>query len=379
MTIGLLKEPEGELRVALLPESVKTFIDLKVNVKVEKQAGETAFSKDENYQAVGAEICERGEILQADLVLSIHLPSQEEIDQLKENQVLVCQFQPLSNKELVDRLLKLRVTAFSMDNVPRTTRAQSMDVLSSMATVAGYQAVLTAANQSPRFFPMFMTAAGSIIPSKVLVLGAGVAGLQAIATARRLGAVVEAFDVRAAAEEEVKSLGAKFVKVEGAKDEVSAGGYAVEQSQDYKEKQQALIQEHAKKANIIICTAQIPGRKAPLLITKETVESMAPGSVIVDLAASSGGNCELTEDNKICEKHGVKIIGNSNLPSSMPMDASKMYGKNMVNFLKLIIGPEGQLNLNWEDDIVANTCVTHQGQVMSSRVKSILYPTETIN
>lgn len=379
MTIGLLKEPEGESRIALLPESVKAFIDLKVKVRVEKHAGKAAFSGDDTYEAVGAEIGSRSEILQSDVLLSIHPPSQEEINQLQKDQVLVCQFQPLSNKTLVEQLLHLNVTSFSMDNVPRTTRAQSMDVLSSMATVAGYQAVLTAANQSPRFFPMFMTAAGSIIPSKVLILGAGVAGLQAIATARRLGAVVEAFDVRAAAEEEVKSLGAKFVKVEGAKDEASAGGYAVEQSQEYKDKQQALIQEHAKKANIIICTAQIPGRRAPLLITKETVQAMAPGSVIVDLAASSGGNCELTEDNKVCEKHGVKIIGNSNLPSSMPIDASKMYGKNMVNFLKLIIGPEGELNLNWEDDIVANTCVTHQGEVMSARVKSILYPTETIN
>lgn len=379
MTIGLLKEPEGESRVALLPESVKTFIDLNVKVQVEKEAGKTAFSSDENYLAVGAELGTRAEILQSDVILSIHPPSSEEIDHLNENQVLVCQFQPLSNKKLVDQLLGLKVTSFSMDNVPRTTRAQSMDVLSSMATVAGYQAVLTAANQSPRFFPMFMTAAGSIIPSKVLVLGAGVAGLQAIATARRLGAVVEAFDVRAAAEEEVKSLGAKFIKVEGAKDEASAGGYAVEQSEAYQTKQQALIQEHAKKANIIICTAQIPGRKAPLLISKETVEAMAPGSVIVDLAASSGGNCELTQDQKICEKHGVKIIGNSNLPSSMPIDASKMYGKNMVNFLKLMITAEGGLNLNWEDDILANTCVTHQGEVMSARVKSILYPTETVN
>ena len=265
-----------------------------------------------------------------------------------------------------------------MDNVPRTTRAQAMDILSSMATVAGYKAVLMAASHSPRFFPMFMTAAGSIIPSKVLVLGAGVAGLQAIATARRLGAVVEAFDVRAAAEEEVKSLGAKFIKVEGAKDEATAGGYAVEQSEEYKAKQQALIQEHAKKSNIIICTAQIPGRKAPLLITKETVAEMVPGSVIIDLAASSGGNCELTQDNQTINSNGVSIIGNSNLPSTMPLDASKMYGKNMVNFLKLIIGEFGALNLNWDDDIVFNTCVTHQGSIQSERVKSILFPSNPV-
>lgn len=377
MTIGLLKEPEGENRVALLPESAKALVQLQVEILVETQAGASAFASDADYEAAGAKIALRKDTLKADLVLSINPPTEEEQDSLEAGQVLVCLFQPLSNKELVDRFLAKKLTTFSMDNVPRTTRAQAMDVLSSMATVAGYKSVLLAAAHSPRFFPMFMTAAGSIVPSKVLILGAGVAGLQAIATARRLGAVVEAFDVRAAAEEEVKSLGAKFVKVEGAKDEASAGGYAVEQSEEYKAKEQALIQEHAKKANIIICTAQIPGRKAPLLITKETVEAMAPGSVIVDLAASTGGNCELTENNQITHKHEVTIIGDSNLSSTMPMDASKMYGKNMVNFLKLLIDKEGNLFLNWEDDIVQNTCVTHDGAIRSERVKNILYPSET--
>lgn len=377
MTIGLLKEPEGEHRVALLPESVKTLVDLKTTVMVEGDAGASAYSTDEDYQAVGASTTNRQSVLQADLIIGINPPDQEEIDQLKPGQTLLCIFQPLSNKPLVERLQSLKVTSFSLDNVPRTTRAQSMDVLSSMATVAGYKAVLQAAATAPRFFPMFMTAAGSIIPSKVLVLGAGVAGLQAIATARRLGAVVEAFDVRAAAEEEVKSLGAKFVKVEGAKDDAAAGGYAVEQTEEYKAKQQALIQEHATKANIIISTAQIPGRKAPLLILADTVANMQAGSVIVDLAASTGGNCELTENNRTVQKHGVTIIGNSNLPSSMPMDASKMFGKNIVNLLKLMIDTEGNLNLNWEDDIVANTCVTHDGNIMSERVKKNLFQTET--
>lgn len=377
MTIGLLKEPDGENRVALLPESVKALVALKTEIIVESKAGAKAFSPDALYTDAGAKISQRKEVLSADLVLGINPPTDSELANLKAGQVLMSVFQPLSNKELVEKLMSLQVTSFSMDNVPRTTRAQSMDVLSSMATVAGYKAVLLAASHSPRFFPMFMTAAGSIIPSKVLVLGAGVAGLQAIATARRLGAVVEAFDVRTAAEEEVKSLGAKFVKVEGATDDKAAGGYAVEQSEEYKAKQQALIQEHAAKANIIICTAQIPGRKAPVLITKETVGNMAEGSVIVDLAASTGGNCELTDNDKISQKHGVTIIGDSNLASSMPLDASKMYGKNMVNFLKLLIDVDGNLNLNWEDDILANTCVTHAGEVMSSRVKSILFQTET--
>lgn len=377
MTIGLLKEPDGENRVALLPESVKALVALKAEIIVESKAGAKAFSPDALYTDAGAKISQRKDALSADLVLGINPPTDSELANLKAGQVLMSVFQPLSNKELVEKLMSLQVTSFSMDNVPRTTRAQSMDVLSSMATVAGYKAVLLAASHSPRFFPMFMTAAGSIIPSKVLVLGAGVAGLQAIATARRLGAVVEAFDVRTAAEEEVKSLGAKFVKVEGATDDKAAGGYAVEQSEEYKAKQQALIQEHAAKANIIICTAQIPGRKAPVLITKETVGNMAEGSVIVDLAASTGGNCELTDNDKISQKHGVTIIGDSNLASSMPLDASKMYGKNMVNFLKLLIDAEGNLNLNWEDDILANTCVTHAGEVMSSRVKNILFQTET--
>ena len=377
MTIGLLKEPAGEQRVALLPESVKTLIDSKVTVLVEKDAGMTAFNSDTDYSSIGATPSARTNVLAADMIIGINPPTESEIEKLKVGQTLLCVFQPLSNKPLVEKLQGLKVTSFSLDNVPRTTRAQSMDVLSSMATVAGYKAVLTAAAMSPRFFPMFMTAAGSIIPSKVLILGAGVAGLQAIATARRLGAVVEAFDVRAAAEEEVKSLGAKFVKVEGAQDDAAAGGYAVEQTDDYKAKQQALIQGHATKANIIICTAQIPGRKAPVLILADTVVNMQPGSVIVDLAASTGGNCELTENDKTVQKHGVTIIGNSNLPSSMPMDASKMFGKNIVNLLKLMIDKEGTFNLDWEDDIIANTCVTHDGNIISERVKNILFQTET--
>lgn len=376
MTIGLLKEPDYENRVTLLPESVQTLINLKTTVIIEEDAGLSAFATNADYEAIGATIGSRAEALKAEVILSIHPMAEDEMKRLTPEQVMISAFQPLSNKALVETLLKLKTTSFSLDNIPRTTRAQAMDVLSSQATVAGYKAVLLAAATSPRFFPMFMTAAGSIIPSKVLILGAGVAGLQAIASARRLGAVVEAFDVRAAAEEEVKSLGAKFVKVEGAKDEAAAGGYAVEQSDDYKQKQQALIQEHAAKSNIIICTAQIPGRKAPVLITAETVKNMPAGSVIVDLAASTGGNCELTENEQTISKHQVTIIGDSNLPSTMPSDASKMFGKNVVNFLKLIIGPEGALDLNWEDDIVQNTCVTHNGEIRSERVNSILFPQE---
>ena len=377
MTIGLLKEPSGEHRVALLPENIKTLTDLKVSVKVESEAGALAFATNSDYTSAGANITSRTDTLSADVIIGINPPTDAELAELKPEQVLICVFQPLSNRALVEKLLSLKVTSFSLDNIPRTTRAQAMDVLSSMATVAGYKAVLMAASASPRFFPMFMTAAGSIIPSKVLVLGAGVAGLQAIATSRRLGAVVEAFDVRTAAEEEVKSLGAKFVKVEGAKDEATAGGYAVEQSDECKAKQQALVQEHAAKANIIITTAQIPGRKAPILITEATVGKMQPGSVIVDLAAATGGNCALTENDKTVVKEGVTIIGNSNLATTMPADASKMFGKNVTNFLKLLIAEEGSLNLNWEDEIVAKTCVTHSGEVKSERVNKILFQPET--
>ena len=254
--------------------------------------------------------------------------------------------------------------------VPRITRAQSMDILSSMATISGYKAVLDAAINLPRFFPMFMTAAGTIRPSKILILGAGVAGLQAIATARKLGAVVEAFDVRSEVKEQVESLGGRFVEVEGSKENEGAGGYAVEQTEEYKKKQRQLIQDHAKKANVVITTAQIPGRKAPILITKDTVENMIPGSVIVDLASSTGGNCELTKNNEIIEVNKVKIIGNSNFPSEMPADASKMYGNNIINFMKLIIDEEGDLKLNFEDEVVKGTCITHKNEIINERIKS---------
>jgi NAD(P) transhydrogenase subunit alpha len=247
-----------------------------------------------------------------------------------------------------------------------------MDVLSSQANIAGYKAVLLAAYQYSRYFPMFMTAAGSIAPAKMLILGAGVAGLQAIATARRLGAVVEVFDTRPAVKEEVMSLGAKFVEVEGAADASKAGGYAVEQSEDFQKRQRDKIHEHARKSDIIITTAQIPGKKAPILITKEMIEDMRAGSVIIDLASVTGGNTDLTQDATTVMHNGVAIVGNSALPATMPADASKMYSKNVLNFLKLIIDKDGNLNLNFEDDLVKGTCITHGGQVTNERVQSLL-------
>ncbi len=373
MTIGILSEPADDRRVVMLPEVVGQLVKMKVNVKVESGAGNSSMFTDEDYKTAGAAITTKDDIFQsANLIARINPFAKEDIGKMSEGTVALCVYQPLFNKELVLAYLEKGITSFSMDMVPRTTRAQSMDILSSQATVAGYKAVLLAAATLPKFFPMFMTAAGSITPAKVLVLGAGVAGLQAIATAKRLGAVVEAFDTRSAVKEEVKSLGAKFVEVEGAADSAAAGGYAVEQSKEYLEKQKQKIFESAAKSNVIICTAQIPGRKAPVLIPAATVEAMKAGSVIVDLAASTGGNCELTKNNETITHKGVTIIGNSYLPSTVPADASKMFGKNVFNFLKLIIDKEGNLNLNFEDDIVKGTCVTHHKEVMNERVKETL-------
>lgn len=373
MILGLLKEHDGETRVALLPENIKILVDLKVNVLVENQAGEKAFTSDAKYREAGAEIVTRKTVFEkADILLQIHPPSKNDFEKIQADQVWISAFNPLMDKTLVNDFLERGITTFSLDSIPRTSRAQAMDILSSMATVSGHKAVLEAALMLPTFFPMFMTAAGTIRPANVLVLGAGVAGLQAIATARRLGAQVQAFDVRSAAAEEVKSLGAKFIEVEGASEDKAAGGYAVEQTEDFKRKQQQAINDHAAKSNVVICTAQIPGRKAPLLLPKVAVENMNPGSVIIDLAASSGGNCELTKDNETIVHQGVTIVGQSNYPAQMPLDASRMFGKNVLNFLKLIVGTSGELNLNFEDDIVKGTCITHQKEIYNERVKSII-------
>lgn len=370
MIIGVLKEPEFEKRVSLLPEAVKTLKNLNADIVVEKNAGESAFAADKEYLDAGAEIIDRDKVIEkSNLLLSINKPEAATIKKLKKGQVLVSVFNPLAEKESVDQLLQSDQTFFSMDLIPRTTRGQAMDILSSMATIAGYKAVLDAALHLPNFFPMFMTAAGTIRPAKVLILGAGVAGLQAIATARKLGAVVEVFDVRSAVKEQVQSLGGKFVEVEGATEDAAAGGYAVEQTEEFKAKQKQLIHDHAAKSNVIICTAQIPGRNAPVLIEKATIEAMKPGSVIIDLAASTGGNAELTEDGKTVIKHGVTIIGNSNYPTDMPNDASRMYGNNLVNFLKLLIDEKGGLKMDFEDEIVKGTCIIHNKELVSDRLK----------
>jgi H+-translocating NAD(P) transhydrogenase subunit alpha len=373
MTIGILKETPSENRVALLPESVATLVKMNVTMLVEAEAGLAAFASDKAYEEAGASIATKAKVIAgADLLIKIQPPTPDEIALMKEGQVIMAVLNPYFNTDLVKQLASKNITGFSMDVVPRTTRAQAMDILSSMATVAGYKAVLTAANTLPKFFPMFMTAAGTIKPANLLILGAGVAGLQAIATSRKLGAVVYVFDVRAAVKEEVVGLGGKFVEVEGAVDDKSAGGYAVEQTEEFKARQAKAIHDQALRSDVVICTAQIPGKRAPLLLKKETVEAMNPGSVIIDLAASTGGNCELTKNDETIVHNGIKIIGNSQFPTDMPTDASRMYGKNMINFLKLIITKEGALNLNWEDDIVKGTAVTHGKEIVHERVKSII-------
>jgi len=372
MIVGILKERSGENRVILLPETAKELIKKKVDVWVEKGAGSGAYSPDEQYINAGAEIKSGEEILKgADVLLRISQPEPEWLKQIRGNQVWIGILNPLTDHELVKQLVDHKLTTFSLDILPRTSRAQAMDILSSQATAAGYRAVLDAAMHLPTFFPMFMTAAGTITPAKVLIIGAGVAGLQAVATARKLGARVEAFDVRTAVREEVESLGAKFIEVEGALDDKAAGGYAVEQSDDYKMKQRQAVHDHALKSDVVITTAQIPGKMAPKLLMKATVEGMKPGSVVVDLAASTGGNCELTVDGRTIEHSGVTIIGQSYYPSTIAKDASKMFGKNTLNFMSLIINQDGSLNLNFSDDLVSGTCVTHDGEIINSRVKSL--------
>lgn len=374
MIAGVLKEPSGENRVSLLPEQLPLLFKKNIQVWVQQQAGIAAYATDAAYTQAGANINDRTEILQqADVLFSIHPLTNDDIQLIKPGTIVVGVFQPLYAYKTMQDWASKSITTFSLDAIPRTTRAQSMDVLSSQANIAGYKAVIIAAANYGRFFPMFITAAGSIPPAKVLVLGAGVAGLQAIATAKRLGAVIEVFDTRPAVKEEVMSLGAKFVEVEGAADASNAGGYAVEQSAAYQQKQQQRIAEAAAKADIIVTTAQIPGKPAPKLLTEAMITQMRNGSIIVDLAAATGGNTPLTQNNAtIVTGNGVTIIGNSNLPATMPFDASKLYGKNLLNFLQLIVTSEGNIYIPFEDDIVQGCCITHNGKIVNERVLALI-------
>lgn len=364
MILGVLKEPLPEKRVSLHPEAVKALVADGNKVLVEKGAGSAAFLSDELYEGAGADTADRASVLaNSDVLFQIAPLEKSELGVLASGKILIGVYQPLVAADLMKEIAGQGITLFSMDSIPRISRAQSMDVLSSMSTVSGYKAVLLAAANLPRFFPMLMTAAGTVPPAKVLVIGAGVAGLQAIATSKRLGAVVEAFDTRSSVKEQVQSLGGKFVEVPGAVEDLGAGGYAVEQSEEYKQKQSEMLEKSIVKSDVVITTALIPGKRAPLLITKAMLKKMKPGAVVVDLASVNGGNCEGTVDNATVEVEGVTIIGSSALPSTMPEDATRMYSKNLQNFLKLLLDKD-KLNLNFEDAIISGTCITHQGEIV---------------
>jgi NAD(P) transhydrogenase subunit alpha len=373
MILGILREPEDENRVAMLPGEVAVLKKMGIEVLIEHHAGEKAYIADDEYTTTGAEVAERsGIIAKADFLLSVnHLPDKD-LSLCRNGQIICSVLDPVENRKWLESVRERGLTMLALDLVPRITRAQSMDILSSMATVAGYKAVLEAASRLPRFFPMFMSAAGTIRPARVLILGAGVAGLQATAIARKLGAVVEVFDVRSAVREEVKSLGGKFIEVEGAREDASAGGYAVEQTEEFRKKQQELIQQRALVSDVIITTAQIPGKKAPVLIPGKTVKAMKPGSVIVDLAAHSGGNCELTKDGKNITVNGVTIVGKTDYPSEMPTDASKMFGNNVLNLLKIMVDKDGNINLDLEDEIISGTIAVHGKEYIGDRIKQLL-------
>ena len=375
MNIVVLRETqEGEARVALMPDSVKKLIALNASVQIESSAGLRAARTDNDYREAGAEISSDREALLAgaEVLAVVNRPSEQDLARLKQGAVVIGFLRPLDEPAAVLPAVDRGITTFSVELIPRITRAQAMDALSSMATVAGYKAVLIGATHIPRMFPLLMTAAGTVPPARVLVLGAGVAGLQAIATARRLGAVVEGYDVRAAAGEQVKSLGATFLEVDlgGIKTE-DAGGYAVELSDEAMNRGRALIAEHAKTADVIVTTAQVPGRRAPLLITEEAVNGMKRGSIIIDLAGATGGNCAFSQADVTVERDGVTILAPTNLPATIPVHASQLYSRNLTSFLSLLI-KDGQLHIDMKDDVVGPSCVTHEGQIVNQRVAASL-------
>ncbi len=374
MKIAVLRETlTGEARVALIPDSVKRLVKKGIGVAVQAGAGERSGYGDPDYEKVGAEIVPTPEALcgGADVVIKVQPPTAEEIAMCREGTALIGILQPYLRHDTVRQLADRRLSAFALDTIPRTTLAQSMDVLSSMSTIAGYKAVVMAADTLNKFFPMLMTAAGTVRPAKVLVIGAGVAGLMACATAKRLGAVVEAFDVRPVVKEQVQSVGAKFVEVPVEESGEGEGGYAKEMSDDYKRKQGELIAKHIAKSDVVIPTALIPGKKAPILISEEMVQSMAPGSVIVDLAAEMGGNCALTEPGKTVVKHGVIIVGPDNLPSTVPFHASQMFAKNIEKFLLHLTGDDG-LKLDMADEITRGSLITHDGKVVQEMTLKLM-------
>jgi proton-translocating NAD(P)+ transhydrogenase subunit alpha len=376
MKIGVLREaPAGETRTALMPESVRALAGLGLSVQIESRAGNGSGALDANYIAAGAEIVnDKSTLLNSvDVLLCVNRPADEDIKRLRSGTVVIGFLRPLDEPDEMVPLIERGVTAFAMELIPRSTRAQSMDALSSMATIVGYKAVLLAADQLPRMFPLLMTAAGTIAPAKVLVLGAGVAGLQAIATARRLGAVVEAYDVRAAAGEHVRSLGAKFLQVDlGGIQTEDAGGYALELTEEALKRGREMIARHAKSADVIITSAQVPGRRAPLLVTDDALSGMKAGSVIVDLAGSTGGNCAASKPGETIELNGVTIMSPLNLAASVPIHASQLYSRNVVAFLRLLVDEKGELKIDLNDDVVGPACVVYKGEAVNPRVAAAL-------
>ena len=373
MKVGVPKETTaGERRVGLVPDGVTKLAAAGLQVSVQAGAGAEAFFTDEAYQKAGATLVPDARALfsAADAVLKLHAPSLEEVSWMHAEAISISFLQPSSNAEVVKALARQRVTAFSLELVPRISRAQSMDALSSQAGVSGYKSVLMAANRLGKFFPLLITAAGTVTPARVLVLGAGVAGLQAIATARRLGAVVEAYDVRPAVKEEVKSLGATFVEL-ALEAQEGQGGYAKEQSEEFLKRQRELIGEHVAAADVVITTAAVQGRRAPVLVTKDMVVRMRPGSVIVDLAADTGGNVEATRPGEVIVLNGVTVDGTRNVPSTMPVHASQLFSRN-VSALLLSLVKDGNLKLDLNDDIVKGACLTHGGEVIHPRAKELL-------
>lgn len=370
MKIAIIKERgQWESRVAASPESVKKLKGLGLAVHVEAGAGARAHFSDEDFRSAGAEIGPDADtvLADADVFLSVERPPRDCVARLRAGALLIGQLAPHRDRGDIEHVAECRVDAFAMELLPRISRAQSMDVLSSQSNLAGYKAVVDAAAAFERAMPMMMTAAGTVAPARVMVLGAGVAGLQAIATARRLGAIVSATDVRPVAKEQVESLGAKFVMVESEEtaQAETAGGYAKEMSEDYKRRQAELVAETLKKQDMVICTALIPGRPAPLLVTRAMVESMRPGSIVVDLAVEQGGNCELSEAGEIVEHGGVRILGHRNVPGRLPVDASALYARNLFNFISPFVDAEsGTITIDWDDELVTGTALTRDGSVV---------------
>jgi len=370
MRVGVPKESrEGERRVALIPDVVQSLTGDDLEVAVESGAGESAGHPDSEYSDAGASVGSADDAWRADVVVKVALPTIEEIGRLRSGQVLIGHLAPLTSGETTMALADAGVTSFAMEAIPRITRAQAMDALSSQANVAGYAATLLAATEVGRFFPMMTTAAGTVAPARVLVLGAGVAGLQAIATAKRLGAVVSGFDIRRAAWEQIASLGGRPLELDFIPDAEAEGGYARPLTDEENEKVREALAEAAARQDVIITTALVPGRKAPLLITAEAVRNMQPGSVIIDLAGESGGNCELSKAGETVIENGVKIIAPLHLPSEMATHASQLYAKNVENLLKLLVSEEGTLNIDFDDEVVAGACLTHEGEIKNERAR----------